>query len=190
MDAFMNKVQLTYGYSDTQIKIIRYTLTALIYDISKLIIFFSVFFFMDKSIHFVFAICPLILLRTKTGGLHLASYWSCFIATLVYLYSAIILLPATVPLHPLAIYPILLICAILCYLLGPNSLTRKIPSVKNYEKRAKLEAFQLVLIVGILIFLFSANEYLIISFWTIVLHTFQLAIAKIVKEVRKNALPH
>ncbi len=45
MDAFMNKVQLTYGYSDAQIKIIRYTLTALIYDISKLIIFFSVFFF-------------------------------------------------------------------------------------------------------------------------------------------------
>lgn len=183
MEFLMNKVQTEFGFSDYQIKLIRYSITALFYDISKMIIFAVYFYCTGKLLHLFFALCPLILLRTKTGGIHFKKYWTCFFFTFIYLQAAINILPAFISVHPLAIYIILLICAVADYLIGPNSLTRKTPANENFVKKAKLEAFQLILIIAILFFIFSADEYLIVSFWTVVLHTIQLTITKILKEV-------
>ena len=51
-------------------------------------------------------------------------------------------------------------------------------------KKAKIECFQVVLIVAILCFLFPENRYLIVSFWTVVIHAVQLVITKIMREVK------
>lgn len=184
MEQLMREAQSTFKYTDCEIARIRYVLTAMFYDISKLIILAFFFYCTGHIIHFAFAIVPLILLRTKLGGLHFQSYISCFIFSLLYLYSAIYVLPTLFTLHPLAIYIVLLSCTVICYYVGPNSLTRKTPKSPEYCRKAKFETFQLILIIAILIFIFSANEYLLVSFWTIVLHTIQLSITKIIKEVK------
>lgn len=183
MDSIMNKIQYSFEYSEHELKIIRFMLTAIVYDVSKLIIFIVFFCYTGHFLHFLFSIVPLILLRTKLGGLHLRSYLLCLVTTFIYLCSAIYILPCILSPHPLFIFVILLFCAITCYLIGPNSLTRKAPKNERYIKVAKLESFHLILIIAILFFVFSANEYLIVSFWTIVLHTIQLSISKVIKEV-------
>ncbi len=101
-------------------------------------------------------------------------------------------MPVVIPLHPLAVYPVLAVCAVADYLLGPNSLKEKVvvqdaalkDDLKNRLRKAKIECFQVVLIVAVLMFLFPGNRYLIVSFWTVVVHAVQLIITKIMREVR------
>lgn len=192
MEYIMNKVQTEYGYSDYQIKILQFLLTGVFYDISKILVFMMFFFAIGKFWEFWFAVVPLILLRTKIGGIHLHNYWTCFLASFVYLYAVINVLPTVVPVHPLAVYPVLLICAVLDYIIGPTTLKEK-PTVqgetminqkKALLKKAKIESFQVVFIVAILFYIFPNNPYLIVSLWTVVLNTFQLSITKLAKEVK------
>lgn len=184
MEYLMNKVQTTYGYSDYQIKLIRFSLTGILYDVSKTLLFALYFYATGKFVEFLFAIVPLILLRTKTGGLHFRKYITCLLVSFVYLYTVINILPALVTVHPLAIYPILLVCAILDYLIGPTSLKDRPAAAERIVKKAKIQNFQVVFLVAVLFFIFSSNPYLIVSFWTVIFHTVQLAIAKLCKEVK------
>lgn len=185
MDRFLNKVQEEYGYTDYQIKLIKFSLTGIFYDLSKTLIFMIYFFATGKFIEFIFAAVPLILLRTKTGGIHLKKYWSCFLFSFAYFYTVINILPALITVHPLVVYPILLVCAVLDYMIGPI-LNNRPALAESVIKKAKIQGFQVVFIVAVLFFLFPNVSYLIVSLWTIVLHVVQLAIAKMLKEVRYN----
>lgn len=194
MEYLLNKVQNEYGFSDYQIKLLRFSFTGILYDVSKTFIFLVYFFATGKLLEFLFAVVPLILLRTRTGGIHLRKYWTCFLFSFLYLYTTINILPATVTVHPLVIYLILLLCAILDYLIGPAAMKKR-PVVtdefivnKKMEmmKKAKIQAFQVVFIVAVLFYIFPDNQYLIVSFWTVVLHTLQLSITKLLKGVKHH----
>lgn len=180
----MSKVQTEYGYSDYQMKLIKFMLTAIFYDVSKIIIFMIYFYATGKFIEFFFAAVPMILLRTKTGGLHCKKYWTCFLVSFVYFYSVINLLPFFINVHPLVIYPVLLICAVVDYAIGPTSLKERAPVEKSVIQKAKIQSFQVVFLVALSIFIFQNTSYLIVSFWTVVLHTVQLSITKLMKEVK------
>lgn len=184
MDYLMDKVQTAYGYSDYQIKLIRFSLTGIFYDISKTLLFAVFFYVTGRFLEFLFAIVPLILLRTRTGGLHFRKYWSCLLVSFAYLYTVINILPTVVTVHPLAIYLILLLCAVLDYLIGPTSLKDRPAAAESIVKKAKIQNFQVVFLVAVCFFIFSSNSYLIVSFWTVVLHTVQLAITKLCREVK------
>ena len=186
MEHILNKVQAAYGYSDYQIKLIKFTITAFFYDVSKFLIFLVYFSATGKVIEFFFAAVPMLLLRTKTGGLHFKKYMSCFLVSFIYFFSVINVLPQIINVHPLVIYPILLVCAIADYMIGPTSLKDRAPVEKSIIKKAKIQSFQVVFIVAALIFIFRNTHYLIVSFWTVVLHTIQLSITKIMKEVKRN----
>lgn len=186
MEFLMQKAKTECGFSDYQIKLIRYALTALIYDVSKLILFVIFFSYIGKLLHLFFALIPLICLRTKTGGIHFHSYLSCLVVSFGYLYGAVVILPNYMKPNSLMIFLLLLICAIVNYTIGPNSLTRKTPADIAFVKKAKLESFQVILILAIALFIFSVNQYLIVSFWTVVLHTIQLSLTKILKEVKNH----
>lgn len=186
MEYLLRKIQTEYTFTDYQIKLIRYCVTALFYDMSKLIVFCIFFYMTGKIQHLLFALIPMLLLRTKTGGIHFSRYLSCLLFTFAYLYSAINILPNLITIHPLGIYIVLLLCAILDYMIGPNSLTRTLKNGEDFFKKAKIETFQIILILALLFFIFSSNEYLLVSFWTVVLHTVQLAITKIIKEVKNH----
>lgn len=186
MEHIMNKVQATYGYTDYQIKLIRYSITAIFYDVSKTLIFMIYFYATGKLLEFFFAAVPMILLRSKTGGLHFNKYWTCFLVSFIYFYSVINVLPLIINVHPLAIYPVLLVCAVADYMIGPTKLKDQFARERNFIRKAKIESFQVVFFVAVLIFIFQDTHYLIVSFWTVVLHTIQLSITKIMKEVKHN----
>lgn len=192
MEYIMNKVQQEYGFSDYQMKLIRFSLTGIFYDVSKTLIFLVFFYAIGKLPEFLFAAVPLVILRTRTGGIHFRKYWSCFLFSFAYFYMCIGVLPVLVNVHPLVVYPVLLVCAILDYMIGPASLKER-PAVQDEyykgikntaQKKAKIQSFQVVFIVAVLIFIFPEQNCLIVSFWTVVLHTVQLTIIKLVKEVK------
>ena len=186
MNVLMNKLKTAYGFSEYEISLIRYTLTALLYDFSKLAVFGIYYYCTGKFISFLFAMFPLILLRTKTGGIHFKKYWICFLFTFAYLELSINILPGIIYIHPLGICLILLLCAVFNYLLGPNSLNRKTPKSSEYIKKARTQTILLIMIIEILLCVFPENKYLVVSFWTVILHTVQLAVTKLLKEVRLN----
>ena len=190
----MHKAQAEFGFSDYQIKLLRFSFTGILYDVSKTLIFFVFFLATGKLPEFLFAVVPLILLRIRGGGIHFHKYWTCFLASFVYLYAVICILPSVVTVHPLVIYLILLMCAVLDYMIGSASL-RERPVVqeefmlnkkKEFVKKAKIQSFQVVFAVAILFYIFPDSQYLIVSFWTVVLHTLQLSITKILREVKHH----
>lgn len=192
MQYILNRLQQEYGFSDYQVKLLRFSFTGILYDVSKTLIFIVYFTYIGKFPELIFALIPLILLRTRSGGIHFRKYWTCFFFSFLYLCLVIHVLPVAIPLHPLAVYPVLAVCAVADYLLGPNSLKEKVvvqdaalkDDLKNRLRKAKIECFQVVLIVAVLMFLFPGNRYLIVSFWTVVVHAVQLIITKIMREVR------
>ena len=184
MNHIMNKIQAEYGYSDYQIKLIKFSMTGILYDVSKTLLFLVYFCATGKGLEYLFAIVPLILLRTRTGGIHFKTYWGCLLTSFVYLYAVINVLPVFIAVHPLVVYPVLLVCAVADYMIGPALLKEKPKAAENVIKKAKIQNFQVVFLVAVLFFIFSNHQYLIISFWTVVLHTVQLSITKLLKEVK------
>lgn len=183
MTWLMNWIQNEYNFSNYQIRLIRYTLTAILYDVSKVILFAAYFYYTNQLVDFLFAIVPLILLRTQTGGLHLRHYWSCLLFSFAYIYTTINILPDLIFVQPLLVYIILLLCALTAYYIGPTSL-KKTSASEAYIKKAKIQTFQAIFAIAILFFIFPDNHYLLISFWNVVLHTLQLAITKLLREVK------
>lgn len=191
MQYILDKIQEEYGFSDYQIKLLRFSFTGILYDLSKTLIFGIYFCIIGRFPEFLFALIPLVLLRIRSGGIHFRKYWTCFFFSFLYFCLAIHILPVLVPMHPLAVYPVLLVCAVTDYLVGPNTLKEKIvvrdavmkDAQSSRIKKAKIECFQVVLIVAILCFLFPENRYLIVSFWTVVIHAVQLVITKVMREV-------
>lgn len=186
MEYLLTKAQAEFGYTDYQVKLIRYTLTSIMYDVSKTLIFLVYFIWRGKLLEFCFALIPMILLRKKTGGLHMRTYWSCFFFSFLYLEAAITILPALIPMHELLVYPILIICAVINYKIGVITLKKKPMPNEERTKKLKIQSFQVICLVGVLFFIFQGQHYVIASFWVVVLHTIQLAITKLIKEVKTH----
>lgn len=182
MNYLMNKLKNVYGYSDYEISLIRYALTALFYDFSKLIVFAIFYYYTDRFIPYLFALLPLVLLRTQNGGIHFKKYWTCFLFTFGYLELCIGILPWLIPVSQFAMHVILLLCAVVNWFIGPNSLTRKTTMDAAYMKKAKRCTFLIIMGLEVLLVVYSINDYLVVSFWTVVLHTGQLGVTKILKE--------
>lgn len=186
MNYLMAKVQSEFEYTDYQMKLIRYALTSILYDLSKTLIYLVYFIWTERLLEYFCALVPMILLRTKTGGLHMRTYWSCFFFTFVYLEATITVLPALIPMHELLVYPILIACAIITYNIGPITLKKKPMPGESLSKKLKIQSFQVVGLVGVVYFIFQGSPVLIVSFWVVVLHTIQLTITKLIKEVKTH----
>ena len=186
MNYLMGKIQAEFGYTDYQIKLIRYTLISIFYDVSKTLIFLVYFAWTGRLLEFCFALIPMILLRQRTGGLHMRTYWACFIFSFLYLEASITILPALIPVHELLVYPILIICAVINYKIGMISLKRKPMPDEAHAKKLKIQSFQVICLVGVLYFIFQGQYYVNASFWVVILHTIQLTITKLIKEVKTH----
>ena len=181
MNYLMNKLKNVYGYSDYEISLIRYALTALFYDFSKLIVFGIFYYYTDRFIPYLFALLPLVLLRNQNGGIHFKKYWTCFLFTFGYLELCIGILPWFIPVSQFAMHVILLLCAVVNWLIGPNPLTRNTDIDAAFIKKSKLCTLLVIIGFETLLVFYPANEYLVVSFWTVISHTFQIVIAKLLK---------
>ena len=185
MDALMNKIRNTYDFTEYELKIIRYVITALFYDLSKLILLAGMFYYFGFFPHFLCALIPFFLLRSKNGGIHTKSYWTCLLLTVLVFVPTVMILPVAAPLTPILRIGLMIPCAIIEYQLGPLLSHREVMLDEKGINRNRIASFQVVLIVAILLFLFPECSYLLASFWMVIIHAIQLAITKAYKEVKE-----
>ena len=186
MSALSTKIQEMYGYSDYEMAIIKYSITALFSEISKIIILSIMYTLIGKLNLFAAFSTLLILLRINGGGYHCRHYITCFLLTAIISFTAIILLPLIyIPNYSIVLIA-LTICLFIIYYIGP------VPSPFRPEPDGLLimqcnnKSFLVIFFFIIIVSIFNSNTfirpYLIVGFWTIILHTLQLIIAKIIKK--------
>lgn len=170
-----------YHLSNYQIAQIAFLLKTILSESSK-ILFMGILFHSRIKLY-LFALFIMLFLRCTTGGLHFYSYAGCLAASVLYLWIAIYCLPC-IPV-PFYIQVILLpFCALFCCLLGPAaSRYRSDDCIQCYKKCRRIIVIFLFFYTAALCFI-SPAPYLTAGFWVIILHTLQLAAARIQKKGR------
>lgn len=186
MNLLINRIAQLHDFTDYELKLIRFYITGILYDVSKTLMIGILFYCIGKFPEFLFTLIPLLLLRKNTGGYHLKTYWTCFMASLSYFILAILVLPAIAPLQMTWMQLVLLVCAWIMYYIGPISSNREIKMEQIQLHKVHMQSFQIVLVISVLLFLFPDTKYLIASFWTVVLHSVQLIITKLKKRGERN----
>lgn len=186
MGTLAAKIQKMYGYTDYEMAVIKYSITALLSELSKLIILGTLFVIIDKFDLFIAASTLLILLRINGGGYHCKHYISCLLLTTCILGAAIIVLP----LIHISNYSIILlgltICLFVTYHIGPVPSPFRPKPDMQLVKRCNNKCFITIFVFIIIVSIFNSNmiirPYLIVGFWTTILNTLQLIIAKILRK--------
>ena len=182
----MNRIAQLHDFTDYELKLIRFYVTGILYDITKMLAIGIFFYCIGRFPEFLFTLIPLLFLRKNTGGYHLKTYWTCFLASFIYFILAGIVLPSTVPTGLSWMQLTLLVCVWIIYYIGPISSNREINLNKEQLHRVHIHSFQIVFVISVLLFLFPDTKYLTVSFWTVVLHSIQLIITKMKKRGENN----
>lgn len=186
MNTISSKIQTMYGYTDYEMAIIKYSVTALFSESSKIIILGTVFALLGKLDLFIASSSILVLLRLNGGGYHCKHYVTCLLLTTIVLSATTIFLPLiTIPNYSIVL-SILTLCLFITYFIGP------VPSPFRPEpdslliKHCNNKSFFIIFFFIIIVSIFNSNRiiepYLIVGFWTIILYTLQLIIAKIIRK--------
>ena len=174
-----------YEFSDYQIAQIRYTLSSILSEISKLIIMAAFVITIDKFSLYVAGAFVLCLLRSYTGGLHFHHYISCFFVSFLIMICGVCLLPLLPITKPIQILT-LGICIVCNYHYAPVvSKYRPIPN-GIVIKKSKKQSFLVVGIFAFILFVTPDNPYTLTGFWMIVLQSLQLVLAKYIKRRKRN----
>lgn len=144
-------------------------------ETSKVIIMAIIF---QKHLSFYFfTLSIMIILRCSTGGLHFYTYLGCLLTSTIYIWLAIILLPQIfVPLNLKLL--LMLICIIICYYIGPVPSKYRPPFKDTFIKKCKKTISRFIFFYSLILYIIPESPYLIIGFWIIILHCFQLMTAK------------
>ena len=174
-------LQNSFGYTDFQIGQIRYTVISILSEISKLILMGFFFALSGYFLQYIVAISVLLVLRTCTGGLHFKRYFSCLAVSFIILFLGICVLPQIV--IPCPIYFVfLLVAVVINYLFAPIvSSYRPIPNGVRIRK-SKRQSFSIITIYALIMFIVPTNLYIVTGFWIIMLQSFQLLVAKLVRK--------
>lgn len=186
MNGLLNKLQEMYGYTNYEIAVIKYAVTAILSELSKLIILSIFYLYIGKLNLFIISFILLIFLRINCGGYHCKHYISCLLLTFAVSYASIILLPAFFRPNYSIILAALAICLFTNYYIGPVASPFRPAPDSLLIKHCRNNGFIPIFIFLIIVSIFNTNSmiqpYLIIGFWTIILHTIQLIIAKILRK--------
>lgn len=160
---------------------LNYVFSCIIYEGSKLLLFFLFFGCIHKLDGFFYSFIILLPLRIISGGLHFKHYLSCLFFSFIYFYLVnIILTPFKLPFGISII--ILSVCAITNCKIGPITSDSR-PQLKvEVIRKGKLNIFIATCYEMILTILFFDTAISTVGFWTIVLHTLQLIIANFRKK--------
>lgn len=186
---FQQKI-LSLGYTDYESRVMIYAVKAILYEVSKFIILAIFFALQNKLLHFLVAAACLMAVRTRSGGIHLKHYISCFLMTFFAFYVSILLLPAF--LHPskYGMTAVLVLCMALTYQSGPVlSVSRPKPDGIRI-KALKQETAVVIGIFAILVVLIGENSYLESGFWIILFQSVQLLIAKAKEVIQDEKIKH
>lgn len=177
-------IQLEYGFTDFQMGQLRYTLECIFYEVSKFLLMGIYFAFIHKFTLYVFAICILVLLRSRTGGLHFKHYTSCFLFTFLFMICGVNLLPL-IPISKLWMLVSLFLCLITNYYCAPVvSSYRPTPNGVRIKK-SKIQACTIITIYTLIIYVCPSNLYCTVGFWITMLQSAQLIVAKVINTKRR-----
>ncbi len=184
-DKLIASLQKEYGYSNYDIARIKYVLVSITSEFSKFIILGIFFGMTDHFISFLLSTLLLLFLRTNVGGLHCKHYSTCFLLTFAISYLSITFLPSVCTISYFFVTLFSISCMLVNYYIGPiASPFRPLP------ESAVLKRCRNMGCIVIVIYIFFASifqnsvimiPYIQAGFWTIILHTFQLVVAKFLK---------
>lgn len=183
-----DKIKILYGYSDYEIKLIQYTIIAILSEVSKFIILLIFFSSISKTCEFFTAITVLLLLRCNAGGFHFKHYFMCLFATFILLLLSVCILPQIFSLGILPIMFFLFICIILNYIIGPIPASNKPFPDYALIIRSKINSFTFIFLYLILAYIIQNHPLITVGFWTIILQTLQLVFACLFKH--KGGIQH
>lgn len=178
MISLQNKRQLTQRE-----RLMReYYIKCFLSEFNKICIFFVIFACLHLTIEYLFALLFLMLFRTNGGGLHFNHYTTCLFVSFSFLYASIFLAIHIVPANIL-LYISTIVCGFLGYYFVPITSNNRPPANDTQIQKAKRTTVKLILVFFILICFCPHNRYVLIGYWTMILHIFQLLIARMKKEV-------
>lgn len=186
MEAFLQKVQKDYSLTDKDIKYLKFTFTALLYDISKMVLLFVFFFLIDKTAAFLLCMSLLVLLRGNHGGLHTKHYFSCLLLSFFFLVFSICIMPAIWEVPKPVVLVGLTLCILIHYQIGPVRSEQchvKDPGIFN---RNQFHTFIIIFAFLILSYLLPSSELMTCGFWIIVAQSVQLVIAKYIQQYKRK----
>lgn len=185
MTQIANYLKKEFQYTDYQIGQLRYLYEVIVSELSKLIIMGIFFAILNQFSYYCFAVVVLLLLRTSTGGLHFNKYSSCFLFTLGFFFTAVVVLPHYLQTSRIIQLILLLACILINYYIGPIvSSRRKAPTQKLITK-SRIDSFLVVFLYMMIVYIIPSNHYITVGFWVIILQTLQL-IAACAKKRRKE----
>lgn len=167
-----------YQFSDFQVAQLQYLWKTLASEFSKLILM-GILFHSIPGIY-AFAVLIMMLMRSSTGGLHCRSYVSCFLVSLSYMFLSLIVLPV-IPVNKLLQMILLFLCILCNYYIGPVTSAFRRPMAERTRNRVRGQAFVIIFFYLVLTYITPENPYITAGFWVIILHTLQLAAAKLSK---------
>lgn len=172
--------QKTYHLSNYQVAQLQYLGKTLLSEASKIILMGILFH--EHLYLYIFAVVVMCLMRTSTGGLHCHTYLSCLAMSVGYLFTAIYLCPH-IEVTKLVMLILLQICILINYFVGPVTSDCRPDIEGSLRTKSKLRSFIIIFIYFIATFIAPENAFITVGFWIILLHTIQLVIAKIRKEI-------
>lgn len=165
--------------SNYEIAQIEFLFKTIFSELSKMVIM-GILFHEHLGLY-LFALCVMLYLRTSTGGLHFYTYIGCLTGSILYVGSAIILLPNIILPSYLQLGA-LLISILTCYRIGPVvSKYRQEPSPQKFQHCRNITCTG-IFVYALITYIMPENQYIIVGFWIIILHSLQLPIAKIRKK--------
>lgn len=174
------KIQMTYGFSDHDIQLIRYTLSALKCELSKLLVLGIVFSLAGLFPEYAVMMLTLVPIRRYGGGIHFNHYSSCFLFTALFFVLPVLLNEIVLP-HA-AQLTVLGLCTVTTLAVGPVTAQNRAPMARNKYQLFRLISAGLLLIWFLLFAFVKVFPYANLCFWVIALQTIQLICAKIVRK--------
>ena len=170
--------------SEFQMKMRLYYWKCFLSEFSKTFIFFIIFSYFNYTREFFMAILALMVLRSLGGGIHAKHYITCLMISFLFISGSILLAEATILPHIFMCLTIPL-CAIIGYFLAPITSNNRPAIPSPQRKRYKRNTAIVILLFFPVILYCPHNIYILICYWTIILHITQLFIA-FIKEVIVN----
>lgn len=160
---------------------LNYFLSCIVYEGSKIILFIIFFAITQHLKEFLYSMILLLPLRIISGGLHFKHYLACLAFSFGYFY--LVTMPLSTYISPYGITLVILgICIFINYRLSPITSDSRPPLSSEAVKRARLHILIATAYDAILTALFFDTDLAPVGFWTIVLHSVQLIIAKMKKK--------
>lgn len=179
-----NYLHNTLGFSNYEIAQMRYFISSILSEISKMLIIGGFFLMTDMFYLFIPAALTLCCLRICTGGLHFKHYLSCLTVSFFIFFIDISFLNEFIFIKPVQLL-LLCMCIIVNYLCAPVvSIFRPIPDGIRVQ-RSKRQAVTIISFYFFLVFILPTSSYLNVGFWMIILQSIELLAAKIF--IRRNS---